>query len=192
VSDFKWDPEGYLSLLSSDVPAYPELQERTADATGSGAARVLELGVGTGETARRVLARHPGAEYVAVDSSPEMLAFARERLPGADLRLGRLEDPLPDGPFDLVASALCVHHLTQDEKRDLFARVHRTLIPGGRFVLGDVVVPEDPADASVPLSPDFDRPDTLQDQVTWLRQAGFDTHVAWARNDLAVVVATRP
>jgi len=40
-----------------------------------------------------------------------MLAHARRVLARADLRVSRLEDELPPGPFDLVVSALAVHHL---------------------------------------------------------------------------------
>src|SRR5207302_130116 len=74
---------------------------------------MLELGTGTGETARRLLARHPGARLVGIDASEAMLAAAQTVLPGDRVRLlaGRLEEPLPGGAFDLVASALCVHHL---------------------------------------------------------------------------------
>ena len=66
---------------------------------------------------------------------------------------GAFRRPCPTGPFDLVTSALAVHHLDADGKRDLFARIAAALAPGGRFVLGDVIVPEDPADATIPLTP---------------------------------------
>jgi tRNA (cmo5U34)-methyltransferase len=163
-------------------------------ASGSGARRVLELGTGTGETARRLLEAHPGAFLVGVDASAEMLAVARSVLPGdrVDLRVGAIEEPLPDGPFDLVASALCVHHLSGPEKADLFARVVSVLRPGGRFVLADVVVPVDPADATTPLTPGFDRPSPVSDQVSWLVEAGFDVRVCWSSGDLAVVAADAP
>ena len=78
-----------------------------------------------------------------------MLDRARTRLPEADLRVARLQDPLPDGPFDVVFSALAVHHLDGEEKASLFARVAAVLAPGGRFVLGDLIVPEDPSDVAV-------------------------------------------
>jgi tRNA (cmo5U34)-methyltransferase len=192
VSDFRWDPEGYLALLTADVPAYPELQARTAAATGTGARRVLELGVGTGETARRVLARHPDAALVGVDSSPEMLAHARERLPAADLRLARLEDPLPGGPFDLVVSALAVHHLDGPGKADLFRRVAAVLAPGGRFVLGDLVVPDDPADVVTAIDGVYDTPSSAAEQLAWLHAAGLAAELAWSHRDLAVLVADAP
>jgi tRNA (cmo5U34)-methyltransferase len=119
---------------------------------------------------------------------------ARERLPmeRVELRVGRIEDPLPSGSFDLVASALCVHHLDGAGKADLFRRVYEALRPGGRFVLGDVVVPGDPADATAPLTPGYDRPSPLADQLRWLADAGFELRAAWERGDLAVVVADRP
>jgi tRNA (cmo5U34)-methyltransferase len=120
-----------------------------------------------------------------------MLAVAQAVLPGAraSLSMRRLQDPLPAGPFDLVASALCVHHLDGGAKADLFARVRAVLNPGGRFVLADVVVPVDPGDAVTSLTPGFDRPSTVADQLRWLTEAGFEAHLMWAHQDLAVVEA---
>jgi tRNA (cmo5U34)-methyltransferase len=51
--------------------------------------------------------------------------------------------------------------------------VATTLTPGGRFVLGDVVVPE-------------------AEQLSWLTAAGLQARVAWARRDLAVLVGDAP
>jgi tRNA (cmo5U34)-methyltransferase len=184
-----WDPEGYLALMGAEIADYAGLQERVVGATGEGARRVLELGVGTGETARRVLERHPGAALVGVDSSLEMLEFARARLPGADLRLARLEDPLPAGPFDLVVSALAVHHLDGPGKADLFRRIAAVLAPGGRFVLGDLVVPDDPADVVTEIDGVYDMPSSTAEQLAWLRGAGLAAHVEWTHRDLAVLVA---
>jgi SAM-dependent methyltransferase len=82
--------------------------------------------------------------------------------------VGRLEDRLPDGSFDLVVSALAVHHLDAAAKADLFVRVADQLRPGGRFVLGDVVVPDDPADAVTPIDGWYDKPSTVADQLRWL------------------------
>jgi len=187
-----WEPEGYPELVRREVPDYERLQDETATATGSGARRLLELGTGTGETALRVLARHPRATLVGVDASDLMLEGARAALPAdrVDLRLGRLEDPLPAGPFDVVVSALAIHHLDGPAKADLFARVAALLAPGGRFVLADVVVPEDPADVVTPLDEGFDLPSGLEEQLEWLAAAGLRAHVAWAHRDLAVIVGT--
>ncbi len=191
---FHFDPDTYSEMIRDDIPVYDRLQDELARASGAGARRVLELGTGTGETTRRLLVRHPEAAVIGVDMSAQMLARARESLPAArvDLRVARLEDPLPQGPFELVASALCVHHLTAADKADLFARVADVLLPGGRFVLADVVVPSDPADAVTSLTPDFDRPSTVADQLVWLRAAGLEPRVIYELKDLAVITAEKP
>ena len=190
MAQFHFDPDSYLELMAAEVPAYARLQDEVAAATaGLTVTRALELGTGTGETARRVLAVHAGAALVGIDASANMLAQAA--LPGADLRVARLEDPLPGGPFELVFSALAVHHLDGPGKADLFARVAAVLAPGGRVVLGDVVVPEDPADVVTPIDGVYDQPSTVVEQVGWLRDAGLGARVAWSERDLAVLVATR-
>jgi tRNA (cmo5U34)-methyltransferase len=189
---FSFDPVTYLDEVRTEIPLYAELQEAVAQATvGVWARSILELGVGTGETARRVLERHTGADLVAIDGNREMVEVARAALPGAEVRLGNLEDELPAGKFDLVVSALVVHHLRSSAKSDLFKRVAARLRPGGRFVLGDVVVPEDPDDAVIPLEPGVDVPDRLDAQLAWLRDAGLHPAVVWSHQDLAVVAADR-
>jgi tRNA (cmo5U34)-methyltransferase len=192
MSEFTWDPDGYLALMGAEIADYPGLQAHTVAATGRGASRILELGTGTGETARRVLERHPDAALTGVDASPEMLARARERLPAARvaLSLGRLQDPLPAGPFDLVVSVLAVHHLSGVEKADLFARIATVLEPGGRFVLGDLVVPADRADAFTEIDGVHDTPSGTAEQLGWLGDAGLAASLAWSHRDLAVLVAT--
>ena len=189
---FHFDPTTYLETIRKEVPAYDELQQAVAEATaGIHAERVLELGVGTGQTSRRLLDLHPGAELVGIDESAEMVAVASADVAG-NLRVRRLQDPLPEGNFDLVVSALAVHHLDGAGKADLFARVADRLRPGGRFVLGDVVVPDDPADLVTPIDGVYDQPSTTDDQVRWLAAAGLHAEVVWARQDLAVIVADSP
>jgi len=190
MSDVEWNPETYLAQMLDEVPGYEELQAAVAAATAGLAARtVLELGTGTGETALRVLAQHPEARWTGIDASEAMLARARERLPHADLRLARLEDPLPSGPFDLVVSVLAVHHLDGDAKRDLFTRIAQV---SDNFVLGDVVVPEDPQQATIEIDGEYDLPSSVADQLSWLQTAGFDANATYVRPDLAVFRCRRP
>ncbi|MDQ6775033.1 MAG: class I SAM-dependent methyltransferase [Actinomycetota bacterium] len=190
MPQFHWDPDTYLALMREEVPDYERLQDEAVAATGSDAARVLELGTGTGETTRRVLERHLRASLVGVDASSEMLGHARAALAPelVDLRVGRLEDPLPEGPFDLVIAVLAVHHLDGPGKADLFARVAAVLAPGGRLVLGDVVIPDDPADVVTPIDGGYDTPSSVANQQRWMEEAGLQARVAWARADLAVLV----
>jgi tRNA (cmo5U34)-methyltransferase len=193
MANVEWNPDAYLGLMLDEIPRYTELQDRVAAATeGLDVQTVLELGTGTGETARRVLALHPEARWTGVDASEPMIGRAREVLPHAELHHGRLEDPLPPGPFDLVVSVLAIHHLDAAGKQDLFRRIADALQPGGHFVLGDVVVPGRQEDAQIEIDWVVDLPDRLDDQLTWLREAGLEPETLWTWKDLAVVRARRP
>ncbi|HSF01572.1 MAG TPA: class I SAM-dependent methyltransferase, partial [Solirubrobacterales bacterium] len=154
-AQFHLNPDTYLDRIRAELPRYDELQERTVEAIPFSPGRVLELGVGTGETARRLLARYPDAELTGLDAQPEMVFKAREL--GIEVRLARMEDPLPDGPWDLVVSVLSVHHLTDERKRDLFRRVREQ---SRAIVIGDVVI----ADQQVaPLEEGVDLPARADD-----------------------------
>ncbi len=115
--------------------------------------------------------------------------LARIDLPRVTTTVQRLEEPLPAGPFDVVVSALAVHHLDATAKRDLFARVHAALRAGGRFVLGDVVLVDAAgcaALAGLGLAGHRVRPGQVAPGVGPRRAP------RWAEQDLALFVADRP
>lgn len=189
--EFEFDPETYRALMDEEIADYESLQANAAAALiDRPINRFLDLGVGTGETTLRVLESHPEATVVGVDNNEAMLGRARTRLPAsARLTTGDLRDPLPRGPFDAVVSTLAVHHLDGARKANLFARVASLLRPGGRFVLADIVVPDDPADVYTEIDGDFDTPSRCEDQLAWLSAAGLLPNVVWQYRDLAVVTA---
>lgn len=192
MRDYHFTPESYLAMMREAVPGYDRLEDETLAATGVGAKSVLELGTGTGETARRVLDRHPDARLIGIDASPGMVEVARASLPSdrVELLVGRLEDPLPEGSFDLVVSALAVHHLEGTGKAELFRRIAGRLDPAGRFVLADVVEPVDPSYVVTVIDPEVDHPSKLDDQLTWLEAAGLIPEVTWTHRDLVVIVGS--
>lgn len=173
---FHWDPETYLETIRAEVPRFDDLQAAAIDAIPGEPRRVLDLGIGTGETSRRILSAYPEAEITGLDSSPEMVFRARKL--AVDARLARMEDPLPDGPWDLVIAVLSVHHLAREQKRDLFRRVREQ---SRAFVLGDVVLAEHQV---TPIEPDFDFPEDAEELAGWC-----GGEIRWSADDLAVIAA---
>ncbi len=191
-TQFHFDPSTYLEMVRAEIPGYDRLQSVLAEATATiQAHNILDLGSGTGITAERVLSIHSGAHLVGIDSSGEMLAHARERVPGASFVVARLQDPLPSGPFDLVVSAFAIHNLDGSAKAELFGRVASALRPGGRFAFCDVVIPEQPVMHPVPLDDGFDVPSTVDDQVDWLSDSGLTPQVVYAKDDLCILSGDR-
>lgn len=187
-----FDPLTYLSDIREEIPEYDVLQRAAIAATLNREVRhVLELGAGTAETTLRLLEEHPCARVVGLDASADMLKVAAARCPRGRFVVGRMQEPLPRGPFDLVMAALSVHHLHALEKASLFQRVHGVLEPGGRFVLADLVVPDDPADVVTEVDGEYDVPSRVDEQLAWLREAGFRARLQWCDRDLAVLVADR-
>ncbi|GLY31053.1 class I SAM-dependent methyltransferase [Kineosporia sp. NBRC 101731] len=96
---------------------------------------VLDAACGTGRHTAALAAR--GHRVIGVDSSPQMLARATERVPQARFHQGDLHHlPLPDDAVDLVVCALALAHLP--ELGPAFAEFARVLRPGGHLVVTDV------------------------------------------------------
>jgi SAM-dependent methyltransferase len=124
--------DAWAADMTEDVDFYVELA-READGT-----TVVELAVGTGRVAIPVAAR-AGKRVVGIDSSPAMLAFARDNAAAAGVELDLREDDMRnlsvDEPVALVyCPARSILHLpTWADRRNVFERVAAALRPGGRF-----------------------------------------------------------
>ncbi|HTT16760.1 MAG TPA: class I SAM-dependent methyltransferase [Thermoplasmata archaeon] len=149
-AEFDREASAYDRTARASMPGYTELHRtlvRGIPLLPTRSFRILELGVGTGALTSAVLGTFPHAELVGIDVSPRMIAAARRRLHAfrdrVELLAGRLEDAW-EGRYDVVLSALAIHHLQDREKWRLFRRVHRSLSSGGYFGDGDDHLPEDP------------------------------------------------
>ena len=163
MNRFDWTPEVYLERIRSQIPRYDELQEQAIAAIPFAPERVLELGMGTGETTRRLIEAYPDAWVIGLDASPDMVFRARQSYD--DVQLARMEDPLPDGPWDLVISVLSAGELPDDQLQALCRRVHEQ---SRSFVIGDVF-----------------ESTKLKNLLDW--SGG---QITWQAEDLAVVAAT--
>jgi SAM-dependent methyltransferase len=138
MSDYDpWAPvyDAWSADMTEDVAHYVRLAQ---EADGP----IVELMVGSGRVALEVV-RQTGRPVLGIDSSPAMLEIARERsgdLP-LELRLGDVLELELEEPAALIyvpfRSLLHLHGW--HEKRQVFARVARSLRPGGRFAFNTFV-----------------------------------------------------
>jgi tRNA (cmo5U34)-methyltransferase len=201
------------------VPSFDSLYGTAVDAialAGPNPRRILDLGAGTGLLAAGVRAVYPKAELTLLDGAAAMLERARASLgdDGATYVEADFADSPPPGPWDAVVSSLAIHHLEDDGKRALFARIHDELRPGGVFVNAEQV--DGPSPLFTRLYEDWheahargagasdaewaaaeermlvDRCTDVESQLRWLREAGFsDVDCIWKDHRLAVIVARR-
>ena len=96
---------------------------------------IVDIGCGEGR-----LGRDPtklGHRVIGVDSSPDMLAHARQRVPEAEFHVAELDRmPLPDGCVDVIVCALALEHVPRLDP--VLAEFARVLRPGGDLVISDV------------------------------------------------------
>jgi trans-aconitate 2-methyltransferase len=93
---------------------------------------VVDLGCGTGELTRRLAERLPESEVLGVDSSPEMLARAREQVHATlSFRQGSIQDI--EGDWELVFSHAAIHWI--DDHRWLVPRLLSLVSRGGQLVV---------------------------------------------------------
>jgi SAM-dependent methyltransferase len=95
---------------------------------------VLDAACGTGRHTAYLASL--GHKVIGTDSSPEMLAKARARIPDGELHEADLHDlPVPDGHVDVVVCALALTHVPDLTR--VLAEFVRVLRPGGHLVISD-------------------------------------------------------
>jgi SAM-dependent methyltransferase len=97
--------------------------------------RALDVGCGTGRHTAWLAAA--GHDVVGIDPSPQMLARARERLPGVEFRDGDVGAlPAADGEAALVVCALALSHVPSLDAA--LAELARVLAPAGLLVVSNI------------------------------------------------------
>lgn len=160
--------------------------------------RVLDLGAGTGLFSSLLLDRFKEARLHLIDASETMLEQARQRFSGnpqVSFEVADMESVDLGGPWDAIISALAIHHLADDSKKNLFRRIRAALRSDGLFVNAEQVTgptkrsdernvrmwnrqiralgapEEEIAKAAERMA--FDRCASVHDQMDWMEKAGF-------------------
>lgn len=187
---------------------------------------LLDLGAGTGAAARAVLDAYPGASAILAEFSPQMIEAGSAALAGyagrfryveLDLGGGEWPDAVP-AEVDAVITSMCVHHLPEARKEQLFREVLLRLAPGGWFLNFDPVAAEDDAVTAAweraearldPAAAEKARHRTAEEQrrhenhvryitplagqLEFVRRAGFEAvDVYWKQLDQVIYGGRRP
>ncbi len=123
-------------------PIHDAMLSRLADHTAPNT--ILDLGCGTGQLTRRLTAEFPGANIIALDYSPGMLAAAHERVTAtieSKRRTGLLRGdaqrlPLSDASIDVVVCSESFHWYS--DQRQALLGLAGILRPRGRLLIASI------------------------------------------------------
>jgi (2Fe-2S) ferredoxin/ubiquinone/menaquinone biosynthesis C-methylase UbiE len=157
-----------------------------AQATAAGANRMLDVGGGSGAYAIAFAQANPQLRAEVFDQAA-VLAIAERHIREAGLedristRVGDLRTDEFGGGYDLVLISAICHMLSEEENRNLLARVFRALVKGGRVAIQDFLLR---ADKTGPRACALFSLNMLvntrggasyseEEYTAWLREAGF-------------------
>jgi tRNA (cmo5U34)-methyltransferase len=204
----------YDADRSKLIPCFDSFYRWAIDLIPKGAKKILDLGAGSGLLTILIRNRFPQAHIHLVDFSNPMLQLARTRL-GDDPNItyqqaNYVTEPLPKH-LCAVVSSLSIHHLDDTDKRTVFRRIHDSLLPNGVFINAEQVAGPTPVldarykalwleqiraaeateqqiEASLYRQLE-DRCASVEDQLLWLREAGFADADCWFKDSRFAVMA---
>ena len=105
--------------------------------------RVLDIGAGTGLYSSALLTRYPKAKLTLIDFAENMLDIAKDKFSGLKDASYLLDDYFTHDyrgeTYDIIISALSIHHLDEEDKQKLYIKLYSLLEPGGEFLNADII-----------------------------------------------------
>ncbi|HEX8490487.1 MAG TPA: methyltransferase domain-containing protein [Chthoniobacterales bacterium] len=165
---------------------------------------VLEIGCGIGRVGKHLASRCH--RWIGADVSPNMLAFATERLRGfpnvefVELSGNNLR-PIADNSIDVVYCTVVFMHLESWDRYEYVAEAFRILRPGGKLYVDNVNLCSDAGWSIFETHRQFppsQRPDhitvcsTPQELQEYLRRAGFESIETKPGDELVSVWGRKP
>lgn len=139
-SQFNSVAEEYDKNRKLFIPCYDDFYGNTTKLIASNIEepkRILDLGAGTGLLSKFWLMAFPKSEFILVDIADEMLKIAKKRFidyKNVSFEVLDYTQNLPEKKFDIIISALSIHHLENIEKKSLFKKIYKSLSEKGVFI----------------------------------------------------------
>lgn len=201
ANEFNEFSKNYLEDMVKIVPYYLQLLDNfTKDIPESFKPKhILDLGCGNGIITSKLLPLFPDAHYTLLDASDKMLELCKAQF-GVQHKTyisSYFQDyQFKDQQFDMVVAGFSIHHCNAKDKQVLFNKIYQSLTPKGVLVCSDLMVDKYEPSHQVLLEywksfvvkhnsdyeiwdwlmdhyRTYDQPDSLNNQLDWLKQAGF-------------------
>lgn len=193
----------YDKLIRNLIPNYEAMHKKVVSLINFPKDKkidILDLGIGTGKTALDLLKKFPNVHIEGIDISKNMIEQGKIRLKGYSNKINFeflnminfISKPLK---FDVCVSVLSIHHLNLKEKQKLFSKIFDSLKEKGIFVIGDIInfdtkketeekeqewksfliknLGKNEGDFWFRNYQEEDLPDSINNQLKWLKNAGF-------------------
>ena len=159
--------------------------------------KILDLGAGTGILTQLLYDKHPESDITLIDLSTQMLKKARKKFQEQNFKYIEADYLTYEynEKYDIVISSLSIHHLTDDEKQNLYRKIYSILNDGGIFINADQVSGQTPYTEQIFKDKDtshlskqnipeeekevlrdrrkLDKPSRLTDTIKWYEEIGF-------------------
>lgn len=217
---FDENAEKYDKIRKLIIPCFDDLYNITRNLANSKKENpnILDLGAGTGLLTKYLFEKYQKAEFTLIDISEEMLKVAKSRFKTHDnlkyVAADYCEYDFNDS-FDIIVSSLSIHHLEDEYKKKLYKKVYDSLNNGGIFLNADQVIGPTPnidksyqenwirkinknnftgpeKDTAIERM-EFDKPATLENNLKWLKNCGFeDVDVYYKYYNFVIFYAKKP
>ena len=200
VEEFNEFSKNYTADMVKVVPYYLKLLEQFSQnlLEDFNPKHIMDLGCGNGNITHNLLKLYPDADYTLLDASENMLELCKAQFGSHNKTYVQSyfqNYKFPILKFDLVVAGFSIHHCNAKEKQILLKNIYKSLSPNGVFTCSDLMVDKNLHEHKYLLEfwKDFvlknsdqntwewlmehyntyDNPNSLNQHLKWLKQAGF-------------------
>jgi len=200
VEEFNEFSKNYTADMVKVVPYYLKLLEQFSHnlPKGFNPKHIMDLGCGNGNITHKLLELYPDINYTLLDASENMLELCKAQFGSQNKTYVQSyfrDYKFPILEFDMVVAGFSIHHCNAKDKQILLKDIYKSLTPNGIFICSDLMVDKSTKEHESLLefwkdfvlkSSDqdtwewlmehyytYDHPNSLNQQLKWLKQAGF-------------------